>query len=538
MTARTATLSDNRPSRRSAPIRLESPIAFADRIGQTYAATCGDDHRKIHGLYLTPPTVAAFMAEMIAPRETMRLLDPAAGAGILLCAAVEQLAACLHPPRRIEITAYEIDATLAESLRLVLDHLVAWATRHGIEVRAIIHRKDFILAEAGALRHRAGERFDAVIANPPYFKINKDDPRAIAASAVVHGQPNIYGLFMAVAGAMLAPDGELVFITPRSFASGPYFKLFRERFFAMVRPVRTHVFASRRDAFSRDQVLQENVILHAIRDNDWADQHGPRPFTISSSTGMDDLDRCAEWPVDLVDVMDPANLAGAFRLPASIEDDGILRQVDAWTGSLHDYGLEISTGRVVPFRATKFLAEKANGVTVPLLWMNHVRAMDVHWPNGARKPQYIKHAMESLKLLVPNRNYVLLRRFSAKEEARRLTAAPLLAKDMTSSMVGLENHLNYIHRPDGTLTEDEAWGIAALFNSALLDGYFRCINGNTQVGATELRNMPLPPLAAIIALGRRVKKERDPMAVIDELVEAMTVKGNEDSNQEGQRAYA
>jgi adenine-specific DNA-methyltransferase len=36
--------------------------------------------------------------------------------------------------------------------------------------------------------------FDLVIANPPYFKIPKSDPRAQAAAAIVHGQPNIYAL--------------------------------------------------------------------------------------------------------------------------------------------------------------------------------------------------------------------------------------------------------------------------------------------------------------------------------------------------------
>ena len=62
----------------------------------------------------------------------------------------------------------------------------------------------------------------------------------------------------------------------------------------------------------------------------------------------------------------------------------------------------------------------------PLFWMNHVRTMKVSWPIGRHKPEYIKHEVASQPLLVPNRNYVLLRRFSAKEEARRLVAASLL----------------------------------------------------------------------------------------------------------------
>jgi adenine-specific DNA-methyltransferase len=519
-----ATLTSPHPTPRRPTISLESPVALADRIGQDYVGSCDADHRKNHGLHLTPPAVAHFMARMLQPRDSLRLLDPAAGAGILLCAAVEQLATGPTPPRLIEIVAYEIDPQLAARLADVLDHMTAWAVGYGVTIQATIHRADFILAKAGALRHRTGDRFDAVIANPPYFKIRKDDPRAVAARDVVHGQPNIYGLFMAVAAAMLHQDGDLVFITPRSFASGPYFKRFRERFFSMVRPLRTHVFASRRDAFSRDAVLQENIILHAIRDDGWITAPNGLPFTISSSDGMGDLHETTEWPAALADVINPENLAGAFRLPAGPEDEDILRRVDAWTGSLHTYGLDVSTGPVVPFRATAFLSEQANGVTVPLLWLNHVRAMDIQWPMTSRKPQYIKNRAESRRMLVPNSTYVLLRRFSAKEEHRRMTAAPLLADQIPADMIGLENHLNYIHRPGSRLTDDEAFGLAALLNSALMDGYFRCINGNTQVSATELRAMPLPPLPAIIQLGRKVRKTPGNMAMIDRMVEALAQK--------------
>jgi len=248
----------------------ESPVAYADRMGAWYVGERDDEHRKSHGLYLTPEPVAAFMAAMIEPKaEKLRLLDPAAGVGILLCAAVEYLAT--HPKRlrKIELVACEIDADLRGPLRLVLDHLVAWAAKRGVSVMPVIRQQDFILANASALDAEGDELFDAVIANPPYFKINKNDPRALAAQSLVHGQPNIYALFMAISAAMLKAGGDFVFITPRSFASGPYFRRFRERFFELVRPVRTHVFGSRRETFSRDAVLQENVILHAVRDDAW-----------------------------------------------------------------------------------------------------------------------------------------------------------------------------------------------------------------------------------------------------------------------------
>jgi len=503
------------------PVRLDLPTAFADFIGQEYAVGCDSEHRKSHGLYLTPPRVANFMACMIRLHDTFRLLDPAAGAGVLICAVVENLASQPNPPRKIEITAYEIDSSLAMSLRRVIGHLTKWAANKKIQVIATILEQDFILAKASSLTQKNHGQFDAVIANPPYFKVGKEDPRAIAAKAVVHGQPNIYGLFMAVAGSLLKEGGDFVFITPRSFASGPYFKRFREHFFSVVRPVKVHVFGSRRDAFSRDTVLQENVILHGIRHDNWSKKPESYPFIISSSAGTADLEYSTEWKAKLSDAIDSNNLSGAFRLPATQADDAILRRFDGWTGSLHRYGLDISTGPVVPFRATEHLAEKSNCITVPLLWLNHVRIMGVQWPNNGRKPEYINYKSDSRRLLVPNNTYVLLRRFSAKEENRRMTAAPLLAGQLPCEMIGLENHLNYIHRPEGIITEDEAFGLAALYNSSLFDGYFRCINGNTQVSATELRAMPLPPLEAIIKLGQTIRKSGNNLGLIDQLVDKL-----------------
>lgn len=502
----------------------ERPAEYADRVGRWYVAQRTDAQRKEMGLYLTPVVVADFMATMFGEMSgEIRLLDPAAGAGILLCAVVEHLAQEVKPPLAIDLTAYELDKGLIEPMRAVLSHLKAWAEKRGMVVKINIRQEDFILSKASALRGDESETFDAVIANPPYFKISKNDPRAVAAQSVVHGQPNIYGLFMAVAAALLNDNGDFVFITPRSFASGPYFRRFREIFFGMVRPSRVHLFVSRRVAFSRDDVLQENVILHAVRDNGWSRRSGTLPrLVISTSQGLPDMNLAEKRAMPVCDVLSMTDANRVLRLPSSSDEERLLRRVEGWPGSLQAYGLQISTGPVVPFRATEWLAEASNGVTVPLLWMNHIRAMAIHWPDGVRKPQNILNKDGSQNLLIPKRNYVVMRRFSAKEEPRRLTAAPLLARDFDVALIGLENHLNYIHRPGGTLTEDETWGLAALFNSALLDGYFRCVNGNTQVSATELRAMPLPPLETIIAIGKKARKAAESMSEIDDLVESLT----------------
>jgi adenine-specific DNA-methyltransferase len=380
---------------------------------------------------------------------------------------------------------------------------------------------DFVLSECISLGMLAGlnesDKFDLVIGNPPYFKIGKDDPRAVAAYEVVHGQPNIYGIFMAVSAAMLRQGGQFVFITPRSFASGPYFSRFRQWFFERIRPTRLHVFDSRRDAFERDEVLQENLILAGIRDDRWETRAKGLQVKVSTSHGIADIEKGRSVTRDISDMISGKNRV--LRIPASTQEEGALARVEAWKGSLEEYGLKISTGPVVAFRATKWLRREAGLGNVPLMWMNHIFPMKIDWPNTVRKPQYIDADAAPAKLLLLNRNYVVMRRFSAKEDARRIIAAPLVLKEEPWELVGLENHLNYVYRPGGDLTEDEAWGLAALYSSSVLDLYFRCVNGNTQVSATELRTMPLPPIEEIIMLGRLIRKEKDPLGAVDRLFE-------------------
>jgi adenine-specific DNA-methyltransferase len=112
-------------------------------------------------------------------------------------------------------------------------------------------------------------------------------------------------------------------------------------------------------------------------------------------------------------------------------------------------------------------------------------------------------------MLIPNKNYVLLRRFSSKDDKNRLVAAPYFCNFIASDYIGVENKVNYIYRPDGHLRRNEVVGLCALLNSNLFDAYFRIFNGNVNVSATELREMPLPPLEIIQEIGDTIILSND-----------------------------
>ena len=496
------------------PAESSSPMAYAEALGGAYLSFSKHNHRKNGGHYLTPAAIARFMAGHSSFSEPhMRVLDPGSGTGIL-SAAVCEAANRSGTVKTLHVDAYETDGVLAALSRLLLSFSRDWLARRDIALTFEVRHGDFVLeyaADLAAMSKVDGHKgnlkgtktgYSFVISNPPYFKIGKDDPRAVAWASIVHGQPNIYAIFMAISAELLTESGKLVYIVPRSFASGPYFRKFREAFFRRVAPTAIHLFESRKDVFKNQTVLQENIVI-AARSRMEAEALDEGQVLVSHSKAAHDLAARQRVLVDVDSVLDLASENKELSIPLCAEDLELVQAMRAWPNTLHSIGLEVSTGPVVPFRATRFLAHTALGdSTVPLLWMQHVRPMRTAWPlSAAGKPQWIKMAPESSKLLVENATYVLLRRFSAKEEKRRLMAAPLIRGTLDADLVGLENHLNYIRGVSRELDEELAYGLSALLNSTFLDRYFRISNGNTQVSATELRAMPLPAERDIRSIG-------------------------------------
>ncbi len=157
-----------------------------------------------------------------------------------------------------------------------------------------------------------------------------------------------------------------------------------------------------------------------------------------------------------------------------------------------------------------FIQKSESKTSVPLLWIQHVLPMKTRFPiDSFRKEQWIRSTSESRKLLVANSNMILMRRFSPKEDFRRLTVAPYLGSDIEAEFLGLENHLNYIYRPNGQFSKKLVFGLAAFLNSKLFDSYFRITNGNTQVSATELRAAKLPPQSKLEEIGALLSKTKE-----------------------------
>jgi adenine-specific DNA-methyltransferase len=360
------------------------------------------------------------------------------------------------------------------------------------------------------------ESFDIVVMNPPYRKLNTGTKERRALERLGVEVSNLYVAFLALSCAILATDGQIAAITPRSFANGPYFRSFRRFFFDRVVFDRIHLFESRSTVFAGDAVLQENIIFSAKQNLD-GEPH--ERVVISASVGADQSMTFRDVPYS--EVVSPNDPDCFVHIVTDDNDAAISELMSRLPARLSDLGLEVSTGRVVDFRSREHLREEASSDTVPLLYPGNLRDGGVVWPGTIKKPTSIVACDVTSKLLLPAETFVLVKRFTSKEERRRVAASVLEPSDVQTARVGFENHLNVFHCSNRGLEGQLARGLAAWLNSTVVDRYFRSFNGHTQVNATDLRRLPYPSAKELLALGNAMGTGRtSDQEKIDNLVSA------------------
>lgn len=488
---------------------LEMLINSTDQIQYDYLNEQNYDTQKELGQYFTDKDIATYMASMIEPLYdktlSIKILDAGAGAGILTISAAVR---CLNLGyKRVHAVVYEIDTNLLPILRSNLNFLSNLFIQQKSEFTYEIRNIDFIL-------NRPNDTFHISVINPPYLKYNsKLSPYSQATKDLFKGNPNTYASFMAIVAASLVSKGQMVSITPRSFTNGLYFQDFRRYLQSSLSYEKIHLFKSRNSLFKKLAVLQENIICYFIKRDQSND------IEVRSSNVLADNEIQSDYyPCNMV--LRSFKQGSIVCIPESNEDAEIVNIVDKWEKTFDAHGYYISTGPVVEHRTREFITPANNDDdTVPLLRMHNIKPFRVEWSGKHKKDvRFLVHE-QSQKHLRKNSLYLILKRFSSKDEMRRLTAGVYDPKTLNVRVLGLENHLNYIGSLNSRFSIEEAYGLAALFNSSFLDRYFRCISGSTQVNATEIREMKLPSKNILCLLGRKLMSHKNYcFDFIDEIV--------------------
>ncbi len=466
-------------------------IAESERV----AALGGLDARTQGNLgqFFTPTIAAQLIASIprLPVNGTLRVLDPGAGSGMLTAALVSRVL-IEQPDLSIEIVAVECDPAVMPHLRATLAEC---ELAGGNRVRTEAVEVDFILNSTGldASLNLEGQ-FDLVIENPPYGKLAVSSTHRKAMRAAGVDAPNLYAAFLALSVAALRPGGQIVAITPRSFFNGPYFGTFRAHLLDSIALDRVHVFDSRSTVFADTGVLQENVIFAGTRE--------ATPSFVELSVSRDHTDDISSRIVSYEEVVFPNDPNRFIRLATNAGDTAVAELVLSQPCSLIDLGVQVSTGRVVDFRSRHALSSIEQSDAVPLVYPANLRDGGVLWPKAIRKPQWFQPSDDKDRaMLLPEGWYAVVKRFSAKEERRRIVAS-VWSPVENPGEVAFENHLNVFHIGGHGLDEDLAKGIAVWLNSSVIDKFFRTFSGHTQVNATDLRTLRFPTAAALRDLGR------------------------------------
>ncbi len=471
------------------------------RLQSDFLSSKSMDARKTLGQFFTGAAVSDYMASLLNKphSKNVRILDAGAGTGIL---TVSTALRCLELGcKTVHAVLYELDSeaipNLEQTLKTIQNSFEQQDGTFSFEIRC----EDFVLARPD--KDQSILDFDVSVVNPPYFKYNvKDSPYAKAAADLYYGDPNIYASFTAIVMACMKDGGQVVTITPRSFTNGLYFKGFRSYILTQSALDLIHIFRQRDKVFKNadSSVLQESIICRFIKGS------AKHNVTICSSDCDASINADQEqYPIELI--IDPSNDQRIIRIPESASDAKILRQAETFPETFEGAGYFISTGRVVEHRTREYITEDTGEQnSIPLYRPHNVTPLTAKWTGEHKKDVSFMLKDGHEKHTMKNGTYVLLKRFSSKDEKRRLVSGVHLENAHNCEFIGFGNKTNYLGVKDGELTKTEAYGLAAIFNSLFMDKYFRCISGNTQVNATEIRIMKFPTREQVKLIGKKIQK--------------------------------
>lgn len=476
-----------------------------DQVRREASKLLDSKRRSELGQYMTPSPIAEFMASLFSYHGPAKLLDAGAGVGSLTSAFFDQ---ALREETSVDAETWEIDSTLVGYLKNTLDEYMQLGQG---KIKACVHTSDFIEDATFSIQLGDDNRYTHAILNPPYKKISTNSKHRKLLRMAGIETVNLYTAFVALTVLLMEKGGEIVAIIPRSFCNGSYYRPFRNLILQTCSIRQLHLFESRNKAFQDDEVLQENVIIHLVKGEP------QRAVIVSTSHDAKFLDY-QQTMFEAAEIVKPNDLEQFIHIPTTTGQTNVPKLC---THTLRDIGLEVCTGPVVDFRLKEYWRNEPGHDAAPLLYPHHFSDGTLCWPKSHKKPNALQLTSDVSKWLMPRGHYVLVKRFSSKEERRRLVAYHLPCEALDAAYIGFENHWNVFHIGKHGMDEDSARGLTTFLNSTVLDEHFRVFSGHTQVNATDLRNMRYPNREQLQKLGRRAKGQPNDQVTIDRLLEEL-----------------
>lgn len=469
-----------------------------------FIASVPKSKRKKFGQFFTTAKTAMYMASLFCidlDKEELTLLDAGAGTGILSAALLDRIYQ-LGYTGKVNLSCYETDSVV---LPVLEQNLKLAKKKYGINY--YIKKENYITSQyfgIGTLLDEDSCKYDYIIGNPPYLKVSKDAPEALSMPLVCHGAPNLYFLFWAMGIYNLKTNQELVYIIPRSWTSGAYFKKFREYLFSNAVITDIHLFESRDKVFGGESVLQETIIVKVKKTR-------TEPDTINITTSLDsEFSNIRKFEASYHTVV-PKN--HYVYLITDEKDANVIERINNLPQTLPDIQLKMQTGIIVDFRTREVLRDNMEEGAFPLLYAQHIKDGRVVWPLG-KEGEVIQ--TDHPAYLQENSDFLLVKRFTSKEEKRRLQCGIYLKQRYSQfKYISTQNKVNFVKCDSPCIT----FGLYVLLNSSLYDAYYRILNGSTQVNSTEINQIPIPSRDVIEKMGRELMHHELSVVNCDKIVD-------------------
>jgi adenine-specific DNA-methyltransferase len=476
----------------------------AHHLSLLYTSMLPESWRARHGIHYTPPPLAERLLDQAEQAgldwSSATILDPAAGAGAFLIPAAqrmqERLGDCTPAIALQNITArirgYELDGFAAWMVQVFLDAALLPLTAGGGRARPSVEVCDALN------RSDKDERFDLVIGNPPFGRLQLPPQQRARFARSLYGHANLYGIFMDLAVRHARPGGLVSFLTPSSFLAGEYFKNLRDVLWHEAPPVAVDFVTLRKGVF--EDVLQETVLATYRK-------RGVRQAARVSFIHPEPGQQAVPEPAGELTL--PGESTAPWLMARHHDEAGLVERLRRMPDRLIDWGYKISTGPLVWNRFKDQLRDGPGKDRVPLVWAESVTSdgrFVFRSEKRNHKPFFLIRPGD--EWMIVRKPCVLLQRTTAKEQARRLIAAEMPSTFLAShGSVTVENHLNMLLPIDDRPLVPPTL-LACFLSTPAADRAFRCISGSVAVSAYELENLPVPDATELRRLvGRHTTKK-------------------------------
>lgn len=178
-----------------------------------------DSDRKLNGAFFTPTYIVDYIIKELSPFEKDKCLDPSCGCGAFLVGLIDYFRKNFNKTIR-EIVRDNIYG--ADILDYNVRRTKLILTIYGLQEGEFINENDFNIERQDSLKSSWSNKFDIVVGNPPYVKLqdlDQDTRKSLLQDwkTISNGSFNLYFAFFELGFRLLNESGRLGYITPNNY---------------------------------------------------------------------------------------------------------------------------------------------------------------------------------------------------------------------------------------------------------------------------------------------------------------------------------